>query len=499
MFFILAGLFLVFSCKTEKQGEIEKSTPPNVLMIAVDDLNEYLGYLGDPNAITPNIDRLAASGTAFTNAHCQAPLCGPSRASVMTGLRPSTSGIYGMIDDDKIKSGNGPTASVTFLPEYFQQQGYRTLGVGKIFHKYAPSGLFEGPGRFVGEKPDHNFGPVPEERMVWPGHPLGVTNYSGPKTSTDWGAFPEQDSLMPDYKAIQWAIEQLETAPAITPFFMTVGFLRPHVPLHVPQKWFDLYPLEDIVLPPYLADDMNDVPDIAKKKLYELPMMPTTDWAIKTNNWKKIVQAYLACISFVDNEIGKLMTALDESAHADNTIVVFWSDHGYRVGEKGTFAKHSLWEVATQIPLIFKGPDIPKGREIDAPVELLSLYPTLLELCRLPKNTENEGISLVPILKGGATGENYGAITTYGWSNHAIRTADYRYIRFEDGSEELYDVKRDPNEFNNLAGNSNYVKLKDRLKEQLPVMNRPWHEKSSYNFTPYFDEQKERVEKIHSN
>lgn len=233
---IVTSSSFLWSCKENKTTTIEESNPVNVVMISVDDLNSYLGFLGDSNANTPNFDKLAASGVSFTNAHCQAPLCGPSRASIMTGLRPSTSGIYGMIDDDLITSDNEVTRSVTFLPDYFKNKGYKTIGVGKIFHRFAPEGVFEiSGGRFSGNKPNHSFGPKPEERMAWEGFaPEDGKKYG--RTSTDWGAFPNQDSLMPDYQNTQWAINQLESHTVDDPFFLAIGYLRPHVPLHVPPK-----------------------------------------------------------------------------------------------------------------------------------------------------------------------------------------------------------------------------------------------------------------------
>lgn len=493
---ILVGvLCLVFSLgciRNEKKVTEATSKPPNVLFIAVDDLNNYLGYLGDPNAKTPNFDKLAQNGTVFTNAHCQAPLCGPSRASLLTGLRPSTTGIYGMIEDDSIKTESKLLKENVLLPEYFRQHGYLTYGVGKIFHDFAPKNVFEvAGGRFSGPKPNHSFGPKPEERMAWEGYAEENPDKYG-RTSTDWGAFPETDAEMPDDRNTKWAIEQLKNHVSDTPFFIGVGYLRPHVPLHVPQKWFDLYPLDDLVLPPYLKDDFDDIPSIAKNEVAYLPMMPSTEWAIKTGNWKKILQAYLACISFVDHQIGDLLTALESSPHASNTIVVLWSDHGYRIGEKGTFAKQALWEEATRSPMIFSGPDIPIGKEIDTPVELLSIYPTLLELCGLPENTTNEGGSLTSLMQGGPS-DGFTALTTYGYENHSIRSEDYRYIRYEDGSEELYDMRKDPNQFVNLAGDASYNAVKQAHKDKLPTESAKWHRNSKYTFQPYFEEQKARV------
>ena len=309
--------------KTSENKQSESSLP-NVLFIAIDDLNDWLGCMnGHPNAKTPNIDRLAKRGTLFMNAHCQAPLCGPSRASIMTGLRPTTTGIYGQINDEDIKSANPVTAKVTFLPSYFRTHGYKTMGVGKLFHNFAPEGVFEEAGGR-----EKGFGPKPEKRFYY--DPAWFDKPGG--TQTDWGAYPEKDDQMPDFRTAQWARERL-TEDHNRPFFLAVGFLRPHVPWYVPQKWFDLFPLDSIQLPPYLKDDQADIPELSLK-LHDVPMMPTTEWAIANGEWKKIVQAYLACIAFVDHYVGSVIKALEESPYANNTIVVLWSDHGYHIGEK---------------------------------------------------------------------------------------------------------------------------------------------------------------------
>jgi arylsulfatase A-like enzyme len=224
-------------------------------------------------------------------------------------------------------------------------------------------------------------------------------------------------------------------------------------------------------------------------------MMPSTDWAIGSKEWPNIVHAYLASVSFVDDQVGKLLRALEASPYADNTIIVLWSDHGYRLGEKGTFAKHALWEEATHAPLMFAGPGIPSGKIIADPVELLSIYPTLLELSGLPSNKRNEGRTLVPLMKGHMPNPEQYALTTYGMNNHAVRTKDFRYIRYEDGAEELYDHRKDPNEWTNLAGDKSYRKTIARMKKYLPDVNVPWARHSSYDFQPYFREQKLRSDK----
>lgn len=462
---------------------------PNVLFIAIDDLNDWVGCMqGYPGVKTPNLDRLATRGVLFQNAHCQAPLCGPSRASLMTGLRPSTTGIYGMIDDNKIRHDNEVAADIVFLPEYFRQQGYRTMGIGKLFHHHAPEGVFdESGGRAKG------FGPLPEERFVWDGH--GGEGYG--RTSTDWGAYPIEDSLMPDYRSSQWAAERLQHNYD-QPFFLAVGFLRPHVPLYVPQPWFDMYPTEQLTMPSYKADDLEDVSEVALQ-INDLPMMPSTEWAIKSGSWDEIIQAYLACVSFVDYQVGVVLDALDKSSHAENTIIVLWSDHGYRLGEKGTFAKHCLWEEATHTPLIMAGPEVPAGKVVDEPTELLSIYPTLLELSGLPPYARNEGRSLVPLINGQNRDTAWHAITTFGMNNHSVRTKDYRYIRYEDGSEELYDHTTDPQEWDNIADNDAYQSEKAQLQKLLPSANAPWAKHSSYTFQPYFVNQKARSDQAQSN
>ena len=483
---IIFLLFALARCseKQKVQDQI-KTKKPNVLFIAIDDLNDWLGCMeGHPNALTPNMDNLASQGVLFTNVHCQAPLCGPSRASLMTGLRPSSTGIYGMINDNKIRTDNEVTKDITFLPEYFKNNGYHTMGIGKLFHSHAPDRVFnESGGRYKG------FGPLPSERFVWDGYGTSDRDRYG-RTSTDWGAFPQSDSLMPDHKSADWTIERLQRDYE-QPFFLAVGFLRPHVPLYVPQKWFDMHPVDQLSLPPYKPDDLEDVPAVALQ-INDLPMMPQTDWAIESGEWPNIIQAYLACVSFVDHQVGRVLKALKNSKYADNTVIVLWSDHGYRMGEKGTFAKHALWEEATNAPLMFAGPGLPKGKVVDLPAEMLSIYPTLLDLCGLPAYNRNEGKNLVPLMQGSDVSEQF-AITTFGMNNHGIRSQQYRYIQYEDGGEELYDRSFDPNEWKNEANNPDYQEVKQELNELLPTINKKWAVHSQYTFQPYFVEQKARV------
>lgn len=488
LYYFTVFIFVIFSrCSTQSTKEENESSlkKPNVLFIAVDDLNDWLGCMnGHPNAKTPNMDKLASQGVLFTSAQCQAPLCGPSRASLMTGLRPSTTGIYGMINDNKIRDDNDVTKEIFYLPEYFRNNGYHTMGIGKLFHSHAPDGVFdESGGRAKG------FGPLPEERFVWDGYGTSDRDRYG-RTSTDWGAFPTTDSLMPDHHSADWTIDRLNR-DYDKPFFLAVGFLRPHVPLYVPQKWFDMHPVNTIKMPPYNPNDLDDVPPVALQ-INDLPMMPQTDWAIESGEWVNIIQAYLACVSFVDHQVGRVLDALNDSKYSDNTVIVLWSDHGYRLGEKGTFAKHCLWEEATNAPLMFAGTGLPKGKVIDSPAEMLSIYPTLLELCNLPAYGRNEGKSLVSTMIGMNEEEQH-AITTFGMNNHGIRSQHYRYIQYEDGTEELYDRNQDPNEWDNIAEDSEYLEFKNELQKYLPETNLKWAEHSKYTFQPYFVEQKERT------
>jgi len=461
---IVGMISILVSCQSSEK----KMNPPNVLMISIDDLNDWVGVLGaHPDAQTPNIDRLAKEGILFTNAHCQAPICGPSRASLLSGLRPSTTGVYGQISDEDLRAVPS-FENIDFLPEYFKKNGYKTLGVGKIFHGHAPKGIFQHSGGRI-----KGFGPKPTKPFKW--------NQKG--TSTDWGAFPQHDSLMNDYSYAQWTKKELQKKHD-QPFFMAVGLIRPHVPWYAPKKWFDQYDVDKIALPQYDPDDFNDLPEIAKRIAYK-GMMPTTDWAIESGEWRNIVHAYLACISFVDHQVGIVLDALENSEYHDNTIVVLWSDHGYEIGEKGSFGKHTLWSESTKVPLIFKIPDFKSPKSIDQPVELLDLYPTLLDYAKLPKNPLNEGKSLRSFIEGNADDEAI-AITTYGKNNHSMINQSYRYIRYEDGSEELYDLSVDPDEKNNIADRPDLNAVKQSLMLQFPQKNVPWAVPSFNTVNEYF-------------
>lgn len=436
-------------------AEMAQPTRPNVLFIAVDDLNDWEGCMGGhPQAQTPYIDRLAKSGTLFANAHCQAPLCNPSRASVMTGLRPSTTGIYALQPwfrtVDRLKD------HVT-LPQQFKAAGYKTLTAGKIYHGGYPPPK-EKQAEFDVWGPPASVGVRPAQKIVetpMGNHPL-----------VDWGTFPHQDEDKGDWKVASWAVEQLESPPE-EPFFMSVGFFLPHVPCYATQKWFDLYPEDELILPVVPLDDRADVPHFSWYLYWYLPEVRLS-WLKQQNQWKPLVRAYLASVSFVDSQVGRVLDALEASGKADNTIVVLWSDHGWHLGEKGISGKNTLWHESTRVPLIFAGPGIGSDVVCQQPAELLDMFPTLIDLCDLEKRGDLEGHSLLPQLKDATAKRKWPAMTTHNAGNHAVVTDRYRYIHYADDSEELYDLLADPNEWTNLAASPAHQTVKADLQKWYP-------------------------------
>ena len=437
-------------------------TRPNVLFIAIDDQNDWIGHLGGhPLAKTPHLDRLAARGTTFLNAHCQAPLCNPSRTSLLVGLRPTTTGIYGLApwfrDVPAFKE------RVT-LPQQFRAEGYRTLTAGKIFHGGAGGPRWRteefelwGPGGGIGAKPSAKL--------------IGETPM-GNHPAMDWGLFPHRDEDKGDYQVASWAIEQLRSAPKDEPFFLAAGFFLPHVPCYATQQWFDLYPDDDRVLPVMRDDDRDDTPRFSWYLHWNLPE-PRLKWLREANQWRNLARSYLACTSFVDAQIGRVLVALEETGLAENTIVVVWGDHGWHIGEKSITGKNSLWDDGTRVPLMFAGPGVSKGGRVTQPAELLDIYPTLVELCGLPPRNDLEGISLGPQLREAAAPRARPAITSHNQGNHSVRSERWRYIRYADGSEELYDHLVDAHEWVNLASDPGQTAVLEEHRRWLPKIDLP--------------------------
>ncbi len=433
--------------------------PLNVLMIAIDDLNDWVGCLnGHPQAKTPNIDALARRGVVFTNAHCQAPLCNPSRTSVLTGLRPSTTGVYGLLPGLRSVAA---TRDRRTLPQAFEARGYSTFCSGKIFHDGA-----------IPWKDRHDEFQTWEERGPTPYPAVKFVDTPAKIKAMDWGVFPETDDSQADRKIADAAIARLQAIPAGKPFFVAAGFRLPHVPCFASQKWFDLHPEESLQLPPVKEDDRDDVPPFAWHLHWKLPE-PRLSWLNQAHQWRNLVRSYLATVSYMDSEVGRVLEALKASGKQDETLVVLWSDHGWHLGEKGVTGKNTLWEESTRVPLVFAGPGVAVGARCAEPVELLDLYPTLIDLVDLPSPGILEGHSLAPQLKDANAPRSWPAITTSNQGNHAVRARDWRYIRYADGSEELYDHRGDPDEWTNLAADPAHAETRRELARWLPVADVP--------------------------
>jgi arylsulfatase A-like enzyme len=428
----------------------ENAQRPNVLFIAIDDLNDWTGCLGGhPNAKTPNIDRLAARGVNFTNAHCAAPACNPSRAALMTGILPSTSGVY-----TNPQPWRPVMADAVTIPQHFMAHGYRALGAGKIYH-----GGYPDKASWNDYAPNAGVKPKPLA-VDWPVRAGGL----------GWGPVEGDDDVMEDYHSASWAIDQLRAEHG-KPFFLACGIKKPHLSFQAPMKYFDMHPLDGIVLPEVKEDDLDDVPEAGKKMA-----KASGDHAniIKADAWRHAVQGYLASSSFADAQVGRLIDALDASPYAENTIVVLWSDHGWHLGEKSHWRKFALWEEAARTLLMIVAPGVTRpGGQCSSPASLIDIYPTLVDLCDLAPKEELAGLSLRPWLEDPSAPRERPALTTHGRNNHALRNDRWRYIRYADGSEELYDHDRDELEWTNLAGDPEYDEIKRSFAPWLPQVNVP--------------------------
>ncbi|MDZ4817346.1 MAG: sulfatase [Planctomycetota bacterium] len=448
---IVAPVVLFFAAASlaaaETPSESKPAKHPNVLFIVLDDLNHWVGHLHRNNqTITPNIDRLAARGMTFTHGYCAAPVCNPSRAAVMSGMRPGTTGIY----------DNGPDWRKAIGPERtlvtaFRNAGYYTAGAGKIYH-----GKMNRPTEWDDFQP--HLGPDQH-----PAQPDGVGDIV-------FAPIDCEDSAMNDFKVVDYGIEQLNK-PHDKPLLLTIGIHKPHLPWYVPRKYFDMHPLEKIELPPVTKNDLDDVPPIGRQ-------FAKSDrdhrQILESGRWKEAVQGYLATVSFADAMVGRLLDGLEKSGQADNTIVVLWGDHGWHFGEKEHWRKSALWEETTRAPFIWVVPGLTKpDTRCTTPVDFMSIYPTLTDLCDIPTPKHVEGKSLRPLLTDPAAPWPQGGITTYLQSNHSVRFGDWRYTRYADGGEELYDHAQDPYEWTNLAEKSEHADKKAELAKLLPTVNHP--------------------------
>lgn len=450
---------------------VSAAEKPNVLFIAIDDQNDWIGYMGGhPTAKTPNIDGLAERGTAFTNAHCQSPLCNPSRTSLMLSKRPGSTGIYGLAP--WFRSLPEFENEVT-LPQHFAESGYTTYTAGKIYH--GGYGRQKQEWDVVG--PGATGKPFPKEKLV---------NTPQPHRLVDWGTFPHKDEDKGDWIVASWTVDRLDAMPKEEPFFLSCGFFLPHVPCYATQKWFDLHPEKETPFPLIQRDDRKDTPRFSWYMHWELPE-PRLEFLEDAGEWKNLVRSYLACTSFVDSQVKRVLDALEKNGFADNTVVVLWSDHGWHIGEKEITGKNTLWDDGTRVPLIFAGPGVTPNQVCGKPAELLDIYPTLVELCGLPEREGLQGHSLMPQLKDSTAERIHPAITTHNHDNHGIRSENWRYIIYADGSEELYDMKADPNEWTNLAGEEKYSEVIAEHRKFIPKENRKPAEGSSHRILIYED------------
>lgn len=441
---------LAFACSImfSTAPPVFSADKPNVLFIAVDDLNHWVGFLGrNAQTKTPNLDRLAARGVAFTQAHCAVPACNPSRAALMSGLRPWNTACYTNGDSWKRHIPEGISLSAQFM-----KAGYHVAGAGKIYHsdtfyesewtEYMSKEGFSAHGRGVGK--DEGF----HEPLA---HDL-------------------QDEDLGDWQTVDWCIERMNKQHG-KPLFLACGLHKPHLPFAVPRKYYDMFPLDEIQFPPYREDDLKDIPPAGVRMA-----RPDGDHArfINEGRWKAAIQSYLATVAYLDMNIGRLLDAFDKSPIRDNTIIVLWGDHGWHFGEKDHWRKFALWEEATRAPLVWVVPGVTQaGGVSNRTVDFMTIYPTLCELAGIATPDHVQGRSIRRLLADPASAWDRPAITTHGYKNHAVRSERWRYIQYADGSEELYNHQDDPYEWTNLAGDPQYKQVIREHASWLPKANAP--------------------------
>lgn len=513
----------------------QENTPantPNVILIICDDLNDAIhGMGGHPQAITPNIDELCKQGVRFINAQCNAPICGPSRASLWSGLYPHTTGYFGYSQQENHWRNNGTLKNTITLFEHLSQNGYQVYATGKIHHNgHEDYSIFRNEDGSNGFMVKASFGPYP-----WDGDKTtavvnirGVRHPDMPDQFPDftwgegfgevkdishayggqgswlydhWGEIFKIDAegkrdLMPDERCTEYALSVLRENHK-KPFFITIGYNRPHTPLYVPEKYFDLYPIDSLKVAPFLEDDIQDC---AQTALLGKDLIGITYGRYKYKRvidaggkelFRKWTQSYLASVSFVDDQIGYVMDALEKSEFSENTIVILTSDHGYHMGEKEMIFKNTTWEESTRIPMVISGPGIADNVECSNPVSLIDLYPTIVDFCKLPTDPNRkgngqplDGFSLVPLIKESKSSPWEGpelALTAicsqekldrdqpgvWYQQHYSVRSERYRYILYRNGEEELYDHLYDPYEWNNLASDQSYSHLLQDFNSEL--------------------------------
>ena len=467
-------LFLFFiACKNPPKKE-NLLKHPNVLFIAIDDLNDWVEPLaGNAQSLTPNLSKFANQGVNFTANYCTSPGCNPSRSTLLTGLHTYTSGMYSNYQDWRTipRLANTPT-----LGHFFRQNGYYTAGAGKIFH-YSQVDTLAWDAYYPSIK-----NPMPAD--IFPEKvPANMPRFKYMYKMFDWSPLAIRDEETGDYKSVDFIGNQLEMEHK-EPFFLACGIYRPHLPWYVPQKYFDLFPLEDIQLLKLMENDTADLGKRAKELMTRGGNYHKH--VIEANQWKKAVQGYLASVAYADAMVGELLERLEKSNYSDNTIVVIWSDHGWQLGQKQHWRKFALWENVIKTVLMMKVPEkvaaMPMGTKAGGITKnltsLIDLYPTLTELCGLPKRPDLDGKSLIPILKNPDSTILRPIITTYDFGDYSVRYDKWHYIKYIDDSEELYDLELDPEEWTNLAQNAEYLPIKKQLAGYIPENPMPLPEAS---------------------
>jgi len=466
---------------TDNASNAVSEEQPNVIMFVMDDLNDWVGPLGYNQAKTPNLDRLAKSGVVFKNAHAPGVFCAPSRTAIFTGLYASTTGCY----SNEVFFYDHP--DLVTMQMAFKGAGYNTYGAGKLYHHRSGYVDLRGWDKYFArsqqvkdmayEMNSYHMSDVPLP-TPYPYSPYAKKHYpdGGSALHLEWGPIPnDKEDEMTDAMRTNWMCDMLKQKHD-KPFFMALGMYSPHYPNYAPQKYFDLYNRDKIELPPYKEDDLDDLSP-AIQKFYNNRMKQHKELK-KYGALKDAIQAYLACISFGDAMLGRVLDALDVSPYKDNTIVVFWSDQGFHHGEKGHWGKHTLWQRTTQVPFIWAGKGIAKNEAVKNPVSLIDIYPTLIDLCHLPVNGKRgerfDGVSLLPVLQNPSTSKERNIfIPHYKRKSYAIVNNNWRFIHYNDGAEELYNVKKDPNEWYNLIYNKKYTDVVRTLRKSAPRIFAP--------------------------
>jgi iduronate 2-sulfatase len=463
LFKLVAAPLVVGTTVTSAYAKDKKM---NVLFIAVDDMNNDLGCYGHPYVKSPNIDRLASQGIAFANAYCQFPLSSPSRSSLLTGLRPDKTRVF-----DLTYHFRQDMPDITTLPQMFMKNGYYVARVGKMYH-YGNPGDIGTNGLDDKASWMERINPAGRDKTALEPDIINYTPKRGLGSSMSFLSDKEGNDIdHTDGKVANEAIRLLELHKD-EPFFIAAGFYKPHCPWVTPEKYFNLYNIDQMSLP--------EISEETLKKYPELALASTRPWpyfGITPDQARECILAYYAAISFVDAQIGRLLDALDSLGLADNTIVVFWSDHGYHLGEHGLWFKQSCFEESAKCPLIISSPEIRNtGKVCTRIVELVDIYPTLADLAGLEAPVGIEGISLLPLLKNTEAKWNYPAYTQVQRGDtpgHSVRTDDWRYTEwgFGESGIELYNEKSDPHELNNLAIDPAYADVVREMKVLLRIVH----------------------------